>query len=126
MSQGAGLLGRGLSALGTCLAPGRSLDTDHRVTEAQGPPGHPQLVWGRADVKVAEWLGGAGEAGGVHDAPSPHLPRPAAHPAPCSLDLHRTRADLGIRDAVTVTRKAGERCHMADAGLAAGPHSVLW
>ena len=63
MSQGAGLLGRGLSALGTCLAPGRSLDTDHRVTEAQGPPGHPQLVWGRADVKVAEWQGGAGEAG---------------------------------------------------------------
>ena len=59
------------------MAPGGSLDTDHRVTEAQGPPGHP-LVWGRADVKVAEWRGGAGEAGGggARRALSPS----AAHP----------------------------------------------
>lgn len=102
-----GVLGRGLSALGTRLAPGGSLDTIRRVTEAQGPPHQSRASVGRVGLKVAEWRGGAGEAGGC-TTPSPHPPRPlAVPPPPVHLTAHglemrrRMRADLGIRDVVT-------------------------
>lgn len=102
------MLGRGLSALGTPLAPGGSLDTNRRVTEAQGPPHWSLASVGRAGLKVAEWQGGAGEAGGCTTALSPsaappHRPPPhPAHPATHGLQLRRRmRADLGIRDVAT-------------------------
>ena len=99
--------GEGSVSSGNPSGP-RPLDTNRRVTEAQGPPRRSPATVGRAGLKVAEWRGGAGEAGGCTTALSPSaVPphRPPPHPVHSTTHgpelRRRMRADLGIRDAAT-------------------------